>query len=132
MGQHKTADERISKKKRALLKDVIEQVCGAEQDDTLSDEKKLDRWAMKVLEIFILKNDSELDAAGFKEMEDCFNMCDERLSEIDRKEEFGVVEDFVLAEQRRGRSRCDKACAFQATHELKMAAEVAEIKEFCV
>mmetsp|Transcript_38069 Transcript_38069/g.45997 ORF Transcript_38069/g.45997 Transcript_38069/m.45997 type:complete len:1181 (-) Transcript_38069:92-3634(-) len=132
MGQHKTADKGISKKKRALLKDVIEEVCGAEQEDTLSKEKKLDRWAMKVLEIFILKNDSELDDAGFKEMEDCFNACDERLSEIDRKEEFGVVEDFVLAEQRRGRSRRDKACAFQATHELKMAAEVAEIKEFRV
>merc|ERR1711971_1536745 len=74
--------------------------------------------------------DDILDPLDFEQVEEYFKNFECKESKIDNRIEFEMIEKFVNAEQVSGRKRRETARLLAASEEVRISAEVAELKKY--
>lgn len=108
------------------LQDVMEQVCNSDDES----EAVMDDLAQQARTILLGHGSKKLEEINFQDLEDCFNSCEESLTNESKSKEFDDIQVFILEEQTKGRQRRKLARRVEATEEKRLAADVAELKGY--
>ncbi|KAL7540717.1 hypothetical protein ACHAWF_006778 [Thalassiosira exigua] len=94
--------------------------------------RRMDAYASRVHDILLGDSNkaAAMSASDHREMKEAFEQWEAKRREVDERKEFESVEAFVLEEQRRTLQQRKEARRGQALEEIKMAADIAEIKGF--
>ena len=91
---------------------------------------RADAWAVEGEEILTSGGDEVMDEGMFKEVLEYFKLYEVNENKVDNKKEFLKIEGFIKAEKSNGRKRRETARLLAASEEVRIAAEVAELKAY--
>ena len=123
--------------KEAKVVDLIDRICSTlniNKDGTLKTRAELndraDAWAAEGEDILTGGGEETMDETMFQEVQEYFKMYEMNESKIENKKEFEKIEVFIKAEKNIGRKRREAARLLAASEEVRVAAEVAELKAY--
>ncbi len=93
---------------------------------------RADAWAVDGEEILTSGGDEVLDEGMLREVQEYFKMYEVNETKKENKKEFEKIEVFIKTEQVIGRKRRETARLLAASEEVRIAAEVAELKAYRV
>ena len=91
---------------------------------------RADGWANHGEDILTSGGDETMDPSFFKEIEEYFKVYEQKESKIENRKEFEKIESFIKDEKISGRRRRDTARLMAASEEVRVSAEVAELKSY--
>jgi len=126
----------FSKNQEAKVVELIDRICSTSNvnpdGSSMSDQQIKDRadlWAKDGDDILTNGGDVEtLDPAFFEEVEEYFKSFEEKEHKVENKKEFQKIESFIREEKKTGKQRREEARLLAASEEVRIAAEVAELK----
>jgi hypothetical protein len=115
----------------ATIHEIVEEVCqsGADDDDDDDELGDIDALASRAQKVFMWKDES-VKASILKKLESSFNSCDQRIIQDEKNKELETIEDFILSEQNFSRQRRALARKLEASEEMRLAADVAQLLGF--
>lgn len=123
--------------KEAKVVDLIDRICATlniNKDGSVKTRAEIsdraDAWAAEGEEILTSGGDEVMDEAMFREVTEYFKLYEANETKIDNKKEFLKIEGFIKAEKSNGRKRRETARLLAASEEVRIAAEVAELKSY--
>jgi len=125
----------FSDKKKDKVVELIDRICatlninrdgGDMTKIEMSD--RADDWAIDVEEALTSGGDERMEPAFFGEVEEYFKSYELKESKINNNNEFAKIERFIKEEKVSGRKRREAARLLAASEELRITAEVAELK----
>ena len=127
----------IHGKKEARIIALIDRVCGTTNDhkDGSSMSKnemneRADGWAVDGEDILTSGGDEDLDPVFFKEVEEYFKVFEHKEEKVNKRNEFEKIENFIKEEKDTGRKKREAARLLAASEEVRISAEVAELKVY--
>jgi len=127
----------FSEKKEARVIALIDRICLTANinidGSDMSKQQLLDRadgWADDGLSILTSGGDESMDPAFFGEVEEYFKLYEVKETQKENKKQFERIEDFIKEEKSMGRRRREAARLMAASEEVRIAAEVAELKAY--
>ena len=127
----------FSEKKEAKVVNLINQICDTlniNQDGTDMTKKQIrdraDGWAEEGESILTSGGDEAMDPAFFNEVEEYFKLFEFKETQKENRKQFEKIEGFVKEEKTMGRKRREAARLLAASEEVRIAAEVAELKAY--
>lgn len=96
----------------------------------LRDREK--EWAVEGTDVLTSGGDLDIDAAMLTEVEEYFKLYEQRETKDENRKEFEKIELFIRDEKNQGRKRREVARLLAASEEVRVAAEVAELKAYRV
>jgi len=120
-------------KKGAKFVALIDRICTSidmnEYDGDRERSDIADGWAVEGEHILTDGGDDILDSVDFKQVEVYFKEYEEKEAQIDNRREFDVIERFIKTEKTSGLKRRETARLLGASEEVRISAEVAELKK---
>ncbi len=123
--------------KEAKLVDLIDRICSTlniNKDGSVKTRTEIsdraDAWAEEGEEILTSGGDENMDEAMFREVTEYFKVYEANENKTDNKKEFLKIEGFIKKEKASGRKRREVARLLAASEEVRIAAEVAELKRY--
>ena len=123
--------------KEAKVVDLIDRICSSlniNKDGTTKNRMEIsdraDAWAAEGEEILTSGGDEVMDEGMFREVQEYFKIYEVNENKIENKKEFEKIEGFIRAEKNAGRKRRETASLLAAREEVRIAAEVAELKAY--
>jgi len=129
------APPRFSGEKEAKVVELIDRICSTSNinvdGSSMSDEQISDRaelWAQDGNDIFANGEDEGNDLEFFEEVEEYFKIYEAKELRVESIKEFERIETFINGERKTGKQRREAARLLAASEEVRVAAEVAELK----
>jgi hypothetical protein len=127
----------FSEKKEYNVVELIDRICATlninrdGKDMTkIEMSDRADDWAIDLEEVLTSGGDDRMDPAFFGEVEEYFKSYELKESKTDNKKEFSKIERFIKEEKISGRKRREAARLLAASEEVRISAEVAELKAY--
>jgi signal transduction histidine kinase/CheY-like chemotaxis protein len=124
-------------KREARVVALIDKICTSinvnEDGDVLTHNETsdiADGWAVEGEHILTDGGDEDLESADFKQIEEYFKEYERKETKVDNRREFEMIESFIKYEKTSGRKRRETARLLAAGEEVRISAEVAELKKY--
>ena len=124
-------------KKGAKVAELIAKICQSIDVNDWGEEmthgevgERADKWGTEVEHILTDGGDDELDVDDFEQVEEYFKAFERKETKIDSRKEFDMIEDFVQKEQLSGRRRRETARLLAASEDIRISADIAELKQY--
>ena len=127
----------FSMKKEGRVEALIDRICrtvninkdGSDMS-AMQMGDRADEWADAGEDILTSGGDETMDPKFFGEVEEYFKLFEQKETKTDQNKEFSKIEDFIAMEKDNGRKRREAARLLAASEEVRVAAEVAELKVY--
>ena len=123
--------------KEAKVVALIDRICATlniKKDGSslthLESSDRADAWANDGEDILTSGGDETMDPSVFEEIDEYFKVYEQKESKLQNKKEFEKIESFIKDEKVSGRKRRDTARLLAASEEVRVSAEVAELKSY--
>jgi signal transduction histidine kinase len=123
--------------KEAKVVALIDRICATlnikKDGSSLSNKEmsnRADAWANAGEDILTSGGDETMDPSFFEEVDEYFKVYEQKESKLQNKKEFEKIESFIKDEKVSGRKRRDTARLLAASEEVRVSAEVAELKTY--
>lgn len=127
----------FSGEKEAKVVELIDRICSTlniNKDGTtktrMEVNNRADAWAAEGEEILTSGGDELVDESMFIEVQEYFKKFEANETKIENKKEFEKIEGFIKSEKNVGRKRREAARLLAASEDVRVAAEVAELKSY--
>jgi len=91
---------------------------------------RADEWAIEGTDVLTSGGDLDMDPSMLAEVEEYFKLYEQRETKDENRKEFEKIEIFIRDEKDQGRKRREAARLLAASEEVRIAAEVAELKAY--
>ncbi|OEU17042.1 hypothetical protein FRACYDRAFT_239643 [Fragilariopsis cylindrus CCMP1102] len=127
----------IDGKKEVRVVALIDKICTSinvnEDGDALTHNETsdiADGWAVEGEHILTDGGVEDLESADLKQIEEYFKEYERKAAKFDNRREFEMIESFITDEKASGRKRRETARLLAAGEEVRISAEVAELKKY--
>lgn len=127
----------IGGKKGEKVAELIAKICHSIDVNDWGEEMthgevgdRADEWGTEGEHILTDGGDDDLDTDDFEQVEEYFKDFERKESKQDNAKEFEMIEDFVHQEQISGRRRRETARLLSASEEVRISADIAELKKY--